>query len=94
MKTSTFHSNRHALFKFIYCPFSVRPEVRPVPSSGILTVKTGESASLGCEVVRGSPAPEVKWHRRERKVHTQITHEGISQLTLNKYIYQSVMLKK
>jgi hypothetical protein len=27
----------------------------------------GETASLGCNLVRGSPAPEIKWRRKERK---------------------------
>ena len=47
---------------------SARPEVKPIPSNGLVTVQTGDSVTLGCEVTRGSPAPEVKWYRKERKM--------------------------
>ena len=44
----------------------VRPEVEAVPRSGLLVVLAGSPASLGCRVLRGSPAPKMTWHRRER----------------------------
>ena len=37
-----------------------------VPSSGVLAVKEGESATLQCDITAGSPTPEIKWSRRER----------------------------
>ena len=30
--------------------------------------KSGDSVTLGCQVTKGSPAPEVKWRRKERKL--------------------------
>ena len=39
-----------------------------MPASGVIVAKTGDSVTLGCDVVRGSPQPEVRWHRRERKM--------------------------
>jgi len=48
----------------------VKPEVRPVPDNGIIVAETGDSVQLECEVTRGSPAPEITWHRKERKMPT------------------------
>lgn len=45
--------------------FSVRPEVEPTPSNGIIVTKTGQSVTLACQVTKGSPAPEVEWRRKE-----------------------------
>ena len=52
----------HVCFVFI----SVAPEIRPVPSDGVLIVKEGEPASLSCEIVKGSPTPEITWRRKVR----------------------------
>jgi len=48
----------------------VKPEVRPVPDNGIIVATSGSSVELNCEVTRGSPAPEMTWHRKERKMPT------------------------
>merc|ERR1712223_1924552 len=48
----------------------VKPEVRPVPDNGIIVATTGDSVELQCEVTRGSPAPEITWRRKERKMPT------------------------
>lgn len=48
----------------------VKPEVRPVPDNGIIVATTGDNVQLACEVTRGSPAPEITWHRKERKMPT------------------------
>ena len=45
---------------------SVQPSLSVVPSSGVLAVKEGESATLQCDITAGSPTPEIKWSRRER----------------------------
>ena len=45
---------------------SVQPALSVVPSSGVLAVKEGESATLQCDITAGSPTPEIKWSRRER----------------------------
>ena len=47
---------------------SVAPEIRPVPSDGVLIVREGESASLSCEIIKGSPTPEITWKRKVRIV--------------------------
>ncbi|XP_059095188.1 lachesin-like isoform X2 [Tigriopus californicus] len=46
----------------------VRPEVVSIPESGLIVAQTGESVTLACQVTKGNPQPEVKWHRRERKM--------------------------
>merc|ERR1712051_191532 len=48
----------------------VKPEVRPVPDNGIIVATSGSSVELNCEVTRGSPAPEMTRHRKERKMPT------------------------
>jgi len=44
----------------------VRPEVEPVPQSGLVTVKAGEPAEIGCKVTRGDPEPEINWKRKDK----------------------------
>ena len=57
----------------------VKPEIRPVPDNGIIVAETGDSVQLECEVTRGSPAPEITWHRKERKMPTgEETIRGLS----------------
>eukprot|EP00095_Tigriopus_kingsejongensis_P003963 maker-scaffold79_size400133-snap-gene-3.18 protein:Tk03963 transcript:maker-scaffold79_size400133-snap-gene-3.18-mRNA-1 annotation:"neural cell adhesion molecule 1 isoform x1" len=34
----------------------------------MIVAQTGDSVTLACQVTRGNPQPEVKWHRRERKM--------------------------
>ena len=55
---------------FVPFIFAVKPEVRPVPDNGIIVATSGSSVELNCEVTRGSPTPEITWHRKERKMPT------------------------
>ncbi|QQP37708.1 Uncharacterized protein FKW44_018084, partial [Caligus rogercresseyi] len=48
---------------FLISTFSVKPEI-----AGLITAQTGDSVKLACEILRGSPQPEVKWRRHERKM--------------------------
>lgn len=57
----------HSLFVFLL-RIPVRPEVVSIPESGLIVAQTGESVTLACQVTKGNPQPEVKWHRRERKM--------------------------
>jgi len=43
----------------------VRPEVVPVPESGLVTVKTGEPATIACKVTRGGPKTFISWKTAE-----------------------------
>lgn len=45
----------------------VKPEVQPNPSNGLVVVHEGEPATLGCEILKGSPMPDLIWTRKERK---------------------------
>ena len=45
---------------------AVRPEVSPVPRSGVMKVVAGDPAELKCEVTQGSPRPEITWKRKVR----------------------------
>jgi len=57
----------------------VRPEVKSIPQSGLIKVKSGESAELGCKVTRGSPEPDVVWKRKERPMPSgEKTLSGLS----------------
>jgi len=57
----------------------VRPEVEPIPQSGLIKVNSGESAELGCKVTRGSPDPHVHWKRKERPMPSgENTLSGLS----------------
>ena len=47
---------------------SVAPEIRAVPSEGVLIVKEGEPASLACEIIKGNPTPEITWKRKVGKL--------------------------
>ena len=42
---------------------AVRPEVSPVPKSGVMKVVAGDPAELSCDVTQGSPRPEITWKR-------------------------------
>ena len=44
----------------------VQPRLVTVPRDGRLVVQAGHPATLQCEVVEGSPPPEVSWSRRQR----------------------------
>jgi len=44
----------------------VRPVIKSVPESGLLTVNVGEAADLSCKVTRGDPEPEVFWKRKDQ----------------------------
>ena len=44
--------------------FAVAPQIRPVPQNGRLVVYQGEAATLGCDILRGNPTPEIKWRRK------------------------------
>jgi len=44
----------------------VQPEVESVPAGGSLVVQAGAPVTLKCKVVRGSPTPEMTWHRAQR----------------------------
>jgi len=46
----------------------VAPQIRPVPQSGRLVVHQGEAATLGCDILKGTPTPEITWKRKERKM--------------------------
>ena len=54
--------------QFTSFSITVKPVVEPVPKDGMLVVQTGDTVTLSCRVVAGSPPPEVEWHRRERKM--------------------------
>ena len=43
------------------------PQVRANPSD-VVIVREGESATLACDVVKGSPQPEITWTRKVRNV--------------------------
>lgn len=65
------HKNIQVPFIHLYTIFfiiSVKPEIRPIPDNGIIVAESGDTVSLECEVVRGSPTPEVTWRRKERKM--------------------------
>lgn len=54
------------------------PAVQAVPS-GVVRVKEGSSATLSCQVTRGTPEPVITWKRRERPMSTgEYTIEGES----------------
>ena len=44
--------------------------MQPIPYNGIQVVETGASVELKCDIVKGSPAPEMTWRRKERKMPT------------------------
>ncbi|XP_059095185.1 igLON family member 5-like [Tigriopus californicus] len=45
----------------------VKPMIRPNPTNGLVVVYEGEPATLGCEILKGSPMPDLIWTRKERK---------------------------
>ena len=49
--------------KFVFL-FSVAPQIRPEPQNGRLVVYQGEAATLGCDILKGSPTPEITWRRK------------------------------
>ena len=40
------------------------PQIRSIPENGHLVVYQGEPASLGCDILAGSPTPEITWRRK------------------------------
>ena len=50
--------------KLSYILFSVAPAVESVPANGQMIVMEGEPATLQCNLIRGSPEPEIKWRRK------------------------------
>lgn len=44
----------------------VAPAVESVPANGQMIVMEGEPATLQCNLIRGSPEPEIKWRRKAR----------------------------
>ena len=54
------------MFTFVFCSFAVAPQIRPVPQSGRLVVHQGEAATLGCDILKGTPTPEITWKRKVR----------------------------
>ena len=52
--------NLQSLFSY----FSVAPQIRPVPQNGRLVVYQGEAATLGCDILKGNPTPEITWRRK------------------------------
>jgi len=52
---------------------TVTIRIKPVISTNpedVLIVTTGSSASLKCNIVSGTPTPQVRWRRKERKLTT------------------------
>merc|ERR550539_610983 len=45
----------------------VAPAVQSDPADGQLIVMEGETATLGCNLLRGSPAPDIKWRRKHHR---------------------------
>lgn len=72
--------SEHLKFNTIFFDLlTVRPEVAPIPESGLIVTETGSTVTLGCQVTKGKPAPEVTWHRRERKMPSgEETIRGLS----------------
>ena len=52
------------ILKTIFLLFVVAPVVESNPATGSLIVMEGETATLGCHLVKGNPAPEIKWRRK------------------------------
>ena len=46
--------------------FAVEPVIRTTPEE-VLIVEEGSPASLECSIVSGTPTPEVKWVRKDKK---------------------------
>jgi len=71
----------------------VAPQVRANPSD-VVIVREGESATLACDVVKGSPQPEITWTRKDRKmpngakqiVGTSVTLPSVSRRDSGNYI--------
>ena len=53
--------------------FTVAPQIRPVPQNGRLVVYQGEAATLGCDILRGNPTPEIKWRRKVKQLFLSAT---------------------
>ena len=47
--------------------FLVKPEISTTPED-VLIVNAGSPASLKCNILAGSPTPEVRWMRKEKKL--------------------------
>lgn len=48
----------------------VAPVIQPVPANGLLVVRQGQPATLGCDIISGNPLPEITWKRKQRKMPT------------------------
>merc|ERR1719402_2004024 len=48
----------------------IAPKVETIPKSGYVKVKAGEPLELGCNILQGSPTPNVVWTRKERPMPT------------------------
>merc|ERR1711971_77897 len=55
-------------FKTLQLTHSIRIRTKPIvevlPRSGLLVGQVGDSATLSCRIRRGSPRPELTWHRK------------------------------
>lgn len=55
-------------FKTLQLTHSIRirtkPVVQVIPRSGLLVGQVGSSATISCRIRRGSPRPELTWHRK------------------------------
>ena len=60
-----------------FCSFAVAPQIRPVPQSGRLVVHQGEAATLGCDILKGTPTPEITWKRKVRKLFLKVQHNRV-----------------
>jgi len=62
----------------------VQPEVESVPAGGSLVVQAGAPVTLKCKVLRGSPTPEMTWHRAQRAMPGGESEVKADQLTFPK----------
>ena len=52
---------------FVLSIFSVKPEISTTPED-VLIVNAGSPATLKCNILAGSPTPEVRGMRKEKKL--------------------------
>ena len=55
------------MIAFVLPLFSVKPEITTTPED-VLIVNAGSPATLKCNILAGSPTPEVRWMRKEKKL--------------------------
>ena len=55
------------------------PQVRANPSN-VVIVREGESATLACDVVKGSPQPEITWTRKVRNIRNYASFKALLDL--------------